>query len=57
MNEEIAKCRYCEQGVLRHKPFTLDCYWPMSYYHIKCFKKILIKNKVLKVLAEIDTLE
>jgi len=57
MNEEIAKCRYCEQGVLRHKPFTLDCYWPMSYYHIKCFKKILIKKKVLKALAEIDTLE
>jgi len=57
-NEEIIdKCRYCEKDVLRHKPFTLDCFYPMSFYHIKCFKKLLIKNKVLKGIAKTDTLE
>ena len=56
MSEEIAKCRYCEQGVLRNKPFTLDCFYPMSFYHIKCFKNSLIQNKVLTSIASNDTL-
>jgi len=52
----IGACRWCEQPVVRSKKFTLDCFWPMSFYHIKCFKKILTQNKVLTGIASSDTL-
>lgn len=52
----IGSCRWCEQDVLRYRPFTLDCFYPMGIYHIKCFKKIIQQNKVLTGIAPIDTL-
>jgi len=55
-NEIIGACRWCEQPVVRSKKFTLDCFWPMSFYHIKCFKNTLTQNKVLTSIASNDTL-
>ena len=55
-NEIVASCRWCTNDIVRNKPFTLDCYFPMSFYHIKCFKNSLIQNKVLTGIATSDTL-
>ena len=55
--EIVGLCRHCGLPVHRSKKFTLDCFWPMSFYHIKCFKAILTQNKVLTGIASTDTLE
>lgn len=55
-NKIVGVCRWCEQPVLRSKKFTVDCYYPMSIYHIKCFPKIIRQNKVLSGIASTDTL-
>ena len=55
-NEIVGTCRWCEKPVLRSKKFTVDCYYPMGIYHIKCFPKIIIENKVLTGIAPNDRL-
>jgi len=56
MKSKKITCKWCGNAILRHKPFTLDCFYPMSFYHIKCFKNSLTQNKVLTSIASSDTL-
>jgi len=56
MQNKKITCKWCGNPIVRHKPFTLDCFYPMSFYHIKCFKNSLIQNKVLTSIASNDTL-